>query len=83
MYATSVRNSASKKIIFISSMAVYRFAPVGTDETGLINYFDDYGTYQMAGGRKIPRMLSSDTGDSLTIIRSTVIFGEQNRGECV
>jgi nucleoside-diphosphate-sugar epimerase len=32
-----------KKIIFTSSVAVYGFAPVGTDETGLINYFNDYG----------------------------------------
>ncbi len=32
-----------KKIIFTSSVAVYGFAPVGTDETGEINYFNDYG----------------------------------------
>src|SRR5690554_5427519 len=32
-----------KKIIFTSSVAVYGFAPLGTDETGKINYFNDYG----------------------------------------
>ena len=31
------------KIIFTSSVAVYGFAPVGTDESGEINYFNDYG----------------------------------------
>jgi nucleoside-diphosphate-sugar epimerase len=32
-----------KKIVFTSSVAVHGFAPVGTDETGAINYFNDYG----------------------------------------
>lgn len=31
------------KIIFTSSVAVYGFAPLGTDESGEINYFNDYG----------------------------------------
>jgi UDP-glucose 4-epimerase len=31
-----------KNIIFTSSVAVYGFAPVGPDETGTINYFNDY-----------------------------------------
>ena len=35
-----------KKIIFTSSVAVYGFAPVGTDENGKINYFNDYGRTQ-------------------------------------
>jgi nucleoside-diphosphate-sugar epimerase len=30
-------------IIFTSSVAVYGFAPLGTDESGEINYFNDYG----------------------------------------
>jgi nucleoside-diphosphate-sugar epimerase len=32
-----------RKIIFTSSVAVYGFAPIGTDETGAANYFNDYG----------------------------------------
>jgi nucleoside-diphosphate-sugar epimerase len=30
-----------KKIIFISSVSVYGFAPAGIDETGAVNYFND------------------------------------------
>ncbi len=41
-----------KKIIFTSSVAVYGFAPLGTDETGSINYFNDYGrTKWLAEGK--------------------------------
>jgi nucleoside-diphosphate-sugar epimerase len=69
-----------KKIIFTSSVAVYGFAPVGTDETGQINYFNDYGRTKWIAEEKYRRWLSSNSDNSLTIIRPTVIFGEQNRG---
>ena len=32
-----------KKIIFTSSVAIYGFAPEGTDESYYPNYFNDYG----------------------------------------
>jgi nucleoside-diphosphate-sugar epimerase len=69
-----------KKIIFTSSVAVYGFAPVGIDETGRINYFNDYGRTKWLAEEKYRAWLASDSGNSLTIIRPTVIFGEQNRG---
>jgi nucleoside-diphosphate-sugar epimerase len=69
-----------KKIIFTSSVAVYGFAPIGTDETGAIKYFNDYGRTKWLAEGKYRNWLSSNTGNSLTIIRPTVIFGEQNRG---
>ncbi|MDR0585264.1 MAG: NAD-dependent epimerase/dehydratase family protein [Treponema sp.] len=69
-----------KKIIFISSAAVYGFAPPGTDETGSLNYFNDYGRTKWLAEEKYREWLKSDTGNSLTIIRAAVIFGEQNRG---
>ena len=69
-----------KKIIFTSSVAVYGFAPVGTDESGEINYFNDYGRTKYLAEGKYREWLSKDAGNSLTIIRPTVIFGEQNRG---
>jgi nucleoside-diphosphate-sugar epimerase len=69
-----------KKIIFTSSVAVYGFAPVGTDETGKINYFNDYGRTKWLAEEKYRNWLKSDSENSLTIIRPTVIFGEQNRG---
>lgn len=67
-------------IIFTSSVAVYGFAPIGTDETGKINYFNDYGRTKYLAEGKYREWLSKDSLNSLTIIRPTVIFGEQNRG---
>jgi nucleoside-diphosphate-sugar epimerase len=69
-----------KNIIFTSSVAVYGFAPIGTDETGAINYFNDYGRTKWLAEEKYRAWLVADSGNSLTIIRPTVIFGEQNRG---
>jgi nucleoside-diphosphate-sugar epimerase len=69
-----------KKIIFTSSVAVYGFTPIGTDESGTINYFNDYGRTKWLAEEKYRAWLASDPEHSLTIIRPTVIFGEQNRG---
>jgi nucleoside-diphosphate-sugar epimerase len=69
-----------KKIIFTSSVAVYGFAPIGTNETGKINYFNDYGRTKWLAEEKYRAWLASNLENSLTIIRPTVIFGEQNRG---
>ncbi|GHU16173.1 epimerase [Spirochaetia bacterium] len=69
-----------RKIIFTSSVAVYGFAPLGTDETGGINYFNDYGRTKWLAEEKYRAWFVSNPENSLTIIRPTVIFGEQNRG---
>lgn len=69
-----------KKIIFTSSVAVYGFAPLGTTESGEINYFNDYGRTKWLAEEKYRQWLAIDSENSLTIIRPTVIFGEQNRG---
>jgi nucleoside-diphosphate-sugar epimerase len=69
-----------KKIIFTSSVAVYGFAPMGTDETGGINYFNDYGRTKWLAEEKYRAWFALNPENSLTIIRPTVIFGEQNRG---
>jgi len=68
------------KIIFTSSVAVYGFAPIGTDESGKINYFNDYGRTKWFAEEKYRQWLNFDSRNSLTIIRPTVVFGEQNRG---
>ncbi|MDE5898754.1 MAG: NAD-dependent epimerase/dehydratase family protein [Treponemataceae bacterium] len=69
-----------RRIIFTSSVAVYGFAPVGTDESGEINYFNDYGRTKFFAEEKYCEWLKSDSANSAVIIRPTVIFGEQNRG---
>jgi len=69
-----------KKIIFISSVAVYGFAPLNTNEMGEIHYFNDYGRTKWLAEGKYRVWLESGKDNSLTIIRPTVVFGEQNRG---
>ena len=68
------------KIIFTSSVAVYGFAPVGTDESGKINYFNDYGRTKYLAEGKYREWLKADARNTAVIIRPTVIFGEGNRG---
>lgn len=69
------------KIIFTSSVAVYGFAPIGTDESGQINYFNDYGRTKYEAELVYKEWQSKDPDNrSLVILRPTVVFGEQNRG---
>ena len=70
-----------KTIIFTSSVAIYGFAPEGTDETGKANYFNDYGrTKYLAENIYIDWYNKDPENRNLIIIRPTVIFGEGNRG---
>jgi len=69
------------KIIFTSSVAVYGFAPEGTDETGSINYFHDYGKSKYEAELVYKEWFSYNSmNKSLIIVRPTVVFGEGNRG---
>jgi GlcNAc-P-P-Und epimerase len=69
------------KIIFTSSVAVYGFAKIGIDETGDINYFNDYGRTKYEAEIVYKRWYERDPSNrSLIIIRPTVVFGERNRG---
>lgn len=68
-------------IIFTSSVAVYGFAPSGTDENGEINYFNDYGRTKWLAEKVFRKWHQEDPETrTLVIIRPTVVFGEQNRG---
>ena len=68
-------------IIFTSSVAVYGFAPQGTDESGDINYFNDYGRTKYLAENVYREWYDEDPENrNLMIVRPTVIFGEANRG---
>lgn len=68
-------------LIFTSSVAIYGFAPEGTDESGAPNYFNDYGRTKYLAERIYIDWYKKDSNNkNLTIIRPTVIFGEGNRG---
>lgn len=69
-----------RKIIFTSTVAVYGFADPGTDETGPINPFNEYGRTKFAAEEKLRAWRDADTANKLLIVRPTVIFGEGNRG---
>jgi nucleoside-diphosphate-sugar epimerase len=68
-------------IIFTSSVAVYGFAPLGTNESGVIAPFNDYGRTKYEA-EQIFKAWQAEAPDerTLVIIRPTVVFGEQNRG---
>ena len=75
------RRNGTRQIIFTSSVAVYGFAPEGTDERGAFNPFNDYGRTKMEAEGVYKSWQAEDPANrSLLIIRPTVIFGEQNRG---
>jgi nucleoside-diphosphate-sugar epimerase len=65
--------------VFTSSVAGYGFAEPGTDEAGAINPFNEYGRTKFKAEEKL-RSWQAKSKNSLIIIRSTVIFGEGNRG---
>ena len=68
-----------KKIVFTSTVAVYGFAVPGTDESGKINPFNEYGRTKFEAEKKL-RSWQEAGDNSLLIVRPTVIFGEGNRG---
>ena len=70
---------AIDKIVFTSSVAVYGFAAPGTDESGPIDPFNEYGRTKFDAEEKL-RDWHANGDKSLIIVRPTVIFGEGNRG---
>ena len=75
------RSQRINKIIFTSSVAVYGFAPLGTNESGSIAPFNDYGRTKWEAEQVYKHWQSEDPQNrTLVIIRPTVVFGERNRG---
>ena len=75
------REKDVKTIIFTSSVAIYGFAPLGTDESGEVAPFNDYGRTKYEAEMVYKAWQAEDPLiRTLIIIRPTVVFGEQNRG---
>lgn len=75
------REKNVKTIIFTSTVAVYGFAPIGTDESGQIAPFNDYGRTKYEAEQIFKAWQAEASNErTLVIIRPTVVFGEQNRG---
>ncbi len=75
------RSKNINKIVFTSSVAVYGFAKLGTDESGKIAPFNEYGKTKWEAEQVYIKWHSEDPERrTLVIVRPTVIFGERNRG---
>lgn len=78
---TVAREKGVQTIIFTSTVAVYGFAPIGTDESGKIAPFNDYGRTKYEAEQVFKAWQSEAPSErTLVLIRPTVVFGEQNRG---
>ncbi len=78
---TVSREKRVQTIIFTSTVAVYGFAPIGTDESGEIAPFNDYGRTKYEAEQVFKTWQAEAPSErTLVIIRPTVVFGEQNRG---
>lgn len=75
------REKNIRTIVFTSTVAVYGFALIGTDESGKIAPFNDYGRTKYEA-EQVLKAWQAEAPDerTLVIIRPTVVFGEQNRG---
>ncbi len=79
--AQVAREKSINTIVFTSSVAIYGFAPIGTDESGIAAPFNDYGRTKYEAEQIFAHWQAEQpTQRSLVIIRPTVVFGEQNRG---
>lgn len=78
---TVAREKNIRSIVFTSTVAVYGFAPIGTDESGKIAPFNDYGCTKYEA-EQVFKVWQAEAPEerTLVIIRPTVVFGEQNRG---
>ncbi len=75
------REKNIRTIVFTSTVAVYGFAPIGTDESGNIAPFNDYGRTKYEAEQVFKAWQAEVPEErTLVIIRPTVVFGEQNRG---
>ena len=78
---TVAREKNVKTIVFTSTVAVYGFAPLGTDESGNIAPFNEYGRTKSEAELIFKAwQAEAPLERSLVVIRPTVVFGEQNRG---
>jgi nucleoside-diphosphate-sugar epimerase len=75
------REKNVRTLVFTSTVAVYGFAPIGTDESGKIAPFNDYGRTKFEAEQVFKAWQAEAPEErTLVIIRPTVVFGEQNRG---
>ncbi len=69
-----------KRLVFTSTFAVYGLDAKTPDETSPPAPFNDYGRSKLEGEKVLQEWAGKDSQVQLTIVRPTVVFGENNRG---
>ncbi len=72
--------SGIRRLIFTSSVAVYGFHSKPIDESGSCSPFNAYGETKLEAEAVYRRWAAEDPARALIIVRPTVVFGEENRG---
>lgn len=73
-------NNNIKHIMFTSTVAIYGLNPSSTKESSEAQPFNDYGKSKLIAEEKLISWARESEDRKLIIIRPTVIFGEENRG---
>ena len=76
----AARVNKIKKIIFTSSVAIYGLNRGEPDESMDAQPFNEYGRTKYKAEKIFLEWVNEDKGNSLTIVRPAVVFGENNRG---
>jgi nucleoside-diphosphate-sugar epimerase len=69
-----------ERLIFTSTVAVYGMQEGEADETAATRPFNEYGRTKLEAEQVFRAWAERGTGRSLTIVRPTVVFGPDNRG---
>lgn len=72
--------NAVNRIVFTSSVAVYGLDKVNPSEDSPVEPFNEYGRTKLAAEKLLREWASGDPARSLAIVRPSVVFGENNRG---
>jgi nucleoside-diphosphate-sugar epimerase len=76
----AARAAGIERVVFTSSVAVYGFSEGSADESSPTRPFNDYGRTKLEAEEVFRSWQSESEGRSLVIVRPTVVFGEDNRG---
>lgn len=72
--------NALRRLLFVSSAAVYGFDQPNADESAPLAPANAYGRSKADAERVYRRWCDADAARALLIVRPTVVFGEGNRG---
>ncbi len=77
---TAMLNNGISRLVFTSSVAVYGLNKINPSETSPVDPFNDYGRSKWQAECVLQEWYSQHPDWNINILRPTVIFGEDNRG---